>query len=87
MEEETFLASKISTAFRHDILKELLKSKFSNPKNKMSEDTVELVAELAKTLVIEAAARACYQAQFEDKTTVTLDHVECTIPQMMLDFP
>lgn len=49
----------------------------------MTDDTVELITELAKAMAIEAAARACYQANLEDKTTVTLDHVECTLPQLV----
>jgi len=41
------------------------------------------VAELARIMVIEASARACYQAQIEDKHQVGLDHVEAILAQMV----
>lgn len=34
-------------------------------------------------MVIEASARACYQAQIEDKHRVGLDHVEAILAQMV----
>ncbi|XP_066262616.1 centromere protein X-like [Euwallacea similis] len=87
MAEEIPLQTKISTTFRHDVIKELLRSKFTNPKSKISVDAIHIITELARTMVIEAAARACYQAQLEEKTVVTLDNVESILVQMMLDFP
>ncbi|XP_076260282.1 centromere protein X-like isoform X2 [Rhynchophorus ferrugineus] len=85
MSEENNFPSKISTTFKHEVIKELLKSKFSSTKNKISEDAVELVVEIAKLLAIEAAARAANQAKLENKQVINLDHVECILPQM-LDF-
>ncbi|KAH1007052.1 hypothetical protein HUJ04_004333, partial [Dendroctonus ponderosae] len=82
MSDGAALHTKISTTFRHDIVKELLKSKFNNSKNKISDEAVDLVVEIAKVMAIEASARACYQAQLEDKTTVTLDQVECILAQL-----
>jgi len=87
MTEDTLFLKNISTTFRHDIIKELLRSKFTNTKNKISDEAVDLIVEVAKTMVIEASVRACYQAELEDKTVVTLDHVECILAQLMLDFP
>ncbi|KAJ8957645.1 hypothetical protein NQ318_017536 [Aromia moschata] len=81
------LSSKIATTFRQDVVKEVLKSKFQNPKNKITEDAVELVAEIAKVMVVEAAARAAQQASSENKKRVGLEHAEAILPQMMLDFP
>lgn len=66
-----------------DVVRELLKSKLANPRNKITEATVEVVTELARIMVIEASARACYQAQTEDKHQVSLDHVEAILAQMV----
>nr|XP_023018249.1 centromere protein X-like [Leptinotarsa decemlineata] len=79
--------SEVETTFRHDVIKEVLKSKFVNPKNKISDEAVELVSEIAKMLVIETAARSAKQAKAENRSAVTLEHVETILPQLMLDFP
>ncbi|CAH1116608.1 unnamed protein product [Phaedon cochleariae] len=77
----------VSTTFRHDIIKEALKTKFANQKNKISDEAVELVAEITKILVIETAARAIKQAKLENRSRVSLEQVETILPQLMLDFP
>lgn len=66
-----------------DIVKEVLKSKFVKPKNKITDDTIELVAELAKIMVIEGTLRAAKQASLESRTTITLEHVETVLPQLV----
>ncbi|KAL1513671.1 hypothetical protein ABEB36_003051 [Hypothenemus hampei] len=82
MSEKTPLNKKISTTFRHEVIKELLKSTFSNSKNKISEDAIELMVDIAKLMVVEYSARACQQAQMESKSVVTLDHVESILAEM-----
>lgn len=47
------------------------------------DEAVALVSELAKLLVIEAALRSAKQAQNENRKTVTLDHVEAILPQLV----
>ncbi|XP_018569698.1 centromere protein X-like [Anoplophora glabripennis] len=80
-------SSLFKCSFGHDIVKEALKSKFMNPKNKISDDAVELISEIAKIIVIEATLRAVDQANSENKKKVSLEHVETILPQIMLDFP
>ncbi|KAJ8935147.1 hypothetical protein NQ314_012965 [Rhamnusium bicolor] len=80
---EESISSKVTTAFKHDIIKDVLKSKFANPKNKITDEAIELVSEIAKVMVVEAAARAAQQASLEDKKIVSLDHVENILPQMV----
>lgn len=69
--------------FFQDIIKEVLKSKFLKSKNKITEDTIELMAEIAKILVIEGSLRAAKQASLESRTTITLEHVETILPQLV----
>ncbi|XP_019879470.1 centromere protein X [Aethina tumida] len=80
------LSSTIITSFRHDIVKEALKTKFSNPKTKISDDALEIVCEISKALVLEAAYRSAKQASSENKTVVTVENVEAVLSQLMLDF-
>ncbi|KAJ8925552.1 hypothetical protein NQ315_009392 [Exocentrus adspersus] len=76
------ILSKVFTCFDH-----ALKSKLVNPKNKITDDAVGLISEVAKVLVIEAVGRAAQQANLENKKKINLDHVEIILPQLMLDFP
>ncbi|CAG9858985.1 unnamed protein product [Phyllotreta striolata] len=92
MEEEEVILVKtpldsVQTTFKHDIIKEVLKTKFNNPKNKIADDVIELVSEIAKILVTEAAVRSIKQAKAECRNAVTLEHVETILPQLILDFP
>lgn len=61
-----------------------MKPNFANPKNKITDEAVALIAELAKILVIEAAVRSGRQATQENRKTVLLDHVEAIIPQLVI---
>ncbi|CAH1114512.1 unnamed protein product [Psylliodes chrysocephalus] len=72
----------IQTNFQHDIIKQALKTRFNNPKNKITEDAIELISDLAKVLATEAAVRAIKQAKSEYKTKVQLEHVEAVLPQL-----
>ncbi|XP_030761069.1 centromere protein X-like [Sitophilus oryzae] len=77
---------KTSTTFQRDLIKALLKSKFSNPKTKISEDVIDIITELAKVMALEAAGRSAHIALMEKKKIVALEHVELILPQLMLDF-
>ncbi|RZB39499.1 CENP-X domain containing protein [Asbolus verrucosus] len=81
------ISTKVTTVFQTDIVKEALRRHLSNPKNKINDDAAELVAELMKILVVESSIRAAKQASLQNKSTVTLDHIESVLPQLMLDFP
>ncbi|XP_072395625.1 centromere protein X-like isoform X2 [Diabrotica undecimpunctata] len=87
MAEQNSPLEDLDLSFRHDIIKEALKTKFQNPKNKITDDAIELISEIAKVLTIEATVRAVKQAKLEYRTKVTLEHVEAILPQLMLDFP
>lgn len=65
------------------MIQEVLKSNFTNPKMKISDEATNLVNKISKILVIEAAARSAKQAKLERKTTVNLDHMEVILPQLV----
>ncbi|CAH0551171.1 unnamed protein product [Brassicogethes aeneus] len=77
--------SQVTFTFTNDIIKEALKSQFSNPKNKITEETVELICDISKALVTEAALRSAKQASMENKNLVNLEHVESILSQLMMD--
>lgn len=76
----------IDILYLQDIIKDVIKSKITNPRSKLSDDAVELVSEIAKVMVIEASLRAAKQTSIEDRTTITLDHVEAVLPQLVFFF-
>lgn len=79
--------SQITTDYRTDTLKEVVKSQLANQKTKFNEEPFELLNELLKVITVEAALRASKVANSENKTTVSLEHVEKILAQIMLDFP
>ena len=79
--------SKISTEFQKDVIRETLWLKYKDTKTKITEEAVELVKEITRVMVVEAAIRAAKQAFSESKQTVDVNHVETMLLQMMLDFP
>ncbi|XP_044263192.1 centromere protein X-like [Tribolium madens] len=81
------IISKVNTCFKNDIIKEVLKSNFVNPRTKISDDSVDLVTELSKYIVVESCLRAAKQCSTQNRTTVTLNDMESVLPQIMLDFP
>ncbi|XP_057669024.1 centromere protein X-like [Diorhabda carinulata] len=78
---------EIDVSFSHAIIKEAIKTKFSNSKNKITNESIELVSEIAKVLVTEALIRAIKQAKMEFRSKVTIEHMETILPQLILDFP
>nr|CAI5830877.1 unnamed protein product [Callosobruchus analis] len=84
---ENVTLQKFATTFEHDIIKDVIKSQCTNQKNKITDDAVELVSEIAKALVLEASLRASKVASNEKKVLVTLEDIESILPQLILDFP
>lgn len=79
--------SETVTSFRNDQIKEVLKHKFTNPKNKITDESLQLLGELLKALVIETALRSGKMAIRDGVSVVNLNHVESILMQIMLDFP
>ncbi|XP_023555005.1 centromere protein X isoform X1 [Octodon degus] len=52
----------------------------------VSGDALQLMAELLRIFVVEAAIRGVRQAQAEDMTLVDVDQLEKVLPQLLLDF-
>ncbi|XP_053561632.1 centromere protein X [Bombina bombina] len=75
-----------SAGFRKDTVAKLLNLHLGEDKVRVSGDALLLVAEMLKVFVREAAARASRQAQIEDVQVVDIEHVEKTLPQLLLDF-
>lgn len=65
------------------LIQECLKLTLTNSKTKISNDTVELMNQIARILTIEALMRAARLAKTESKTHVQLDHVELILPQLV----
>nr|XP_033817439.1 centromere protein X [Geotrypetes seraphini] len=79
-------ASEAGARFKKDTVNKLLRLHFKDEKTKVSADALQLMTEMLKVFVQEAAARAARQAQSEDVPTVDLEHLEKVLPQLLLDF-
>ncbi|NP_001289984.1 centromere protein X [Danio rerio] len=73
-------------AFKKETVAKLLSRSFREDKTRVSSDAVVLVAEMLKVFVEEATRRAIKQASSEDCDTVTIEHFEKILPQLLLDF-
>ncbi|XP_004709278.1 centromere protein X [Echinops telfairi] len=49
-------------------------------------DALQLMAEMLRIFVVEAAVRGVRQAQAEDLPCVDVDQLEKVLPQLLLDF-
>lgn len=59
-----------------EVIKESLKTQYSNAKTKITDEAVDAVNEILKVLVVECTTRACKVANDDNTTKVTLDHVQ-----------
>lgn len=66
-----------------EIVKEIMRTQFSNSKMKITEDVLSLINDISKAIVVEAAIRAAKQATVAGKKRVQLEHVEAILPQMV----
>lgn len=69
-----------------ELVSRLLHLHFRDCKTKVSGDALQLMAELLRIFVIEAAVRGVWQAQSEDLDVVNVDQLEKVLPQLLLDF-
>ncbi|PNI21615.1 CENPX isoform 3 [Pan troglodytes] len=74
------------SGFRKELVSRLLHLHFKDDKTKVSGDALQLVVELLKVFVVEAAVRGVRQAQAEDALRVDVDQLEKVLPQLLLDF-
>ncbi|XP_004861051.2 centromere protein X isoform X2 [Heterocephalus glaber] len=75
-----------SAGFRKELVSRLLHLHFKDDKTKVSGDALQLMAELLRIFVVEAAVRGVRQAQAEDTALVDVDQLEKVLPQLLLDF-
>uniref|UniRef100_A0A8C2M963 Centromere protein X n=1 Tax=Cricetulus griseus TaxID=10029 RepID=A0A8C2M963_CRIGR len=91
-----------ASGFRKELVSKLLHLHFRDCKTKglgrkgdcpitrpfppVSGDALQLMAELLRIFVLEAAARGVCQAQAEDLDVVDVDQLEKVLPQLLLDF-
>ncbi|XP_048220970.1 centromere protein X isoform X1 [Perognathus longimembris pacificus] len=75
-----------SAGFPKELVSRLLHLHFKDSKTKVSGDALQLLAELLKIFVMEAAVRGIRQAQAEDAALVDVDQLEKVLPQLLLDF-
>ncbi|XP_061248519.1 centromere protein X isoform X1 [Bos javanicus] len=69
-----------------ELVSKLLHLHFKDKKTKVSQDALQLVAELLKIFVVEAAIRSVRQAQAEGLAHVDVEQLEKVLPQLLLDF-
>ncbi|NP_001125431.1 centromere protein X isoform X2 [Pongo pygmaeus] len=74
------------SGFRKELVSRLLHLHFKDDKTKVSGDALQLMVELLKVFVVEAAVRGVRQAQAEDALRVDVDQLEKVLPQLLLDF-
>ncbi|XP_004621170.1 centromere protein X isoform X2 [Sorex araneus] len=72
--------------FRKELVNKLLLFHFKDDKTKVGGDALQLLAELLKIFVLEAAIRSVRQAQAEDLVRVDVEQLEKVLPQLLLDF-
>ncbi|XP_052613114.1 centromere protein X isoform X1 [Peromyscus californicus insignis] len=75
-----------SLPFLQELVSRLLHLHFRDCKTKVSGDALQLMAELLRIFVIEAAVRGVWQAQAENLDVVNVDQLEKVLPQLLLDF-
>ncbi|XP_017512841.3 centromere protein X isoform X1 [Manis javanica] len=68
--------------FRKELVRRLLHLHFEDAKTRVSGDALQLVTELLKIFVVEAAIRGVRQAQAEDLARVDVDQLEKVLPQL-----
>ncbi|XP_004639611.2 centromere protein X isoform X2 [Octodon degus] len=83
---EAAIMERSSAGFRKELVSRLLHLHFRDDKTKVSGDALQLMAELLRIFVVEAAIRGVRQAQAEDMTLVDVDQLEKVLPQLLLDF-
>uniref|UniRef100_A0A8C6QCM5 Centromere protein X n=1 Tax=Nannospalax galili TaxID=1026970 RepID=A0A8C6QCM5_NANGA len=75
-----------SCGFRKELVSRLLHLHFRDSKTKVNKDALQLMVELLRIFVVEAAVRGVRQAQAEDLDIVDVDQLEKVLPQLLLDF-
>lgn len=66
-----------------ELVSKLLHLHFKDKKTKVSGDALQLVAELLKIFVVEAAIRSVRQAQAEGLAHVDVEQLEKVLPQLV----
>ncbi|MEQ2232627.1 hypothetical protein ILYODFUR_013478, partial [Ilyodon furcidens] len=69
-----------------ETVSKLLSSSFKEDKTKLSGDATQLMREMLRVFVQEAALRSLKQAESEDCNQVEIEHFEKILPQLLLDF-
>ncbi|XP_047401752.1 centromere protein X isoform X2 [Sciurus carolinensis] len=76
----------LADASGQELVSRLLHLYFRDGKTKVSGDALQLMGELLRIFVVEAAVRGARQAQAEDVALVDVDQLEKVLPQLLLDF-
>ncbi|KAK3850091.1 hypothetical protein Pcinc_043180 [Petrolisthes cinctipes] len=71
--------------FSEKLIHEFLKLHFENSKTKINVEAIKLIAEVMQLVVKEGALRASHQAKVEGSDTVTVEHLEKILAQLLLD--
>ncbi|XP_045112410.1 centromere protein X-like [Portunus trituberculatus] len=72
--------------FSDKLIFEFLKSSFEDSKTRVNPNVTVLVGEIMRLLTTEGAMRAAHQAKQEGSDTVTVEHLEKILSQLLLDF-
>ncbi|XP_053417570.1 centromere protein X-like [Nycticebus coucang] len=68
--------------FQKELVSKLLHLHFEDAKTKVNGDALQLMVELLKIFVVEAAVHGVRQAQAEDVTLMDVDQLEKVLPQL-----
>lgn len=71
--------------FKEKLIEELMKTHLEDSKTRINPDAVKLLAEVIRLVVTEGATRAAHQALQEGDDTVSLNHMEKILAQLLLD--
>ncbi|XP_042211590.1 centromere protein X-like [Homarus americanus] len=71
--------------FSEKLIYEFMKFHFEKSNTRINADAIKLVAKIMELVAKEGATRAAYQAKQEGADTVTVEHLEKVLAQLLLD--
>ncbi|ORX49089.1 centromere protein X-like protein [Hesseltinella vesiculosa] len=75
-----------SATIAPETMNSIMKTKWKDERTKANNAALQTASEYMRLFTKEAVARAAEQASSENKTTITVSHLEKVLPQLMLDF-
>ncbi|XP_052071605.1 centromere protein X-like [Mytilus californianus] len=80
------MTEEYGALFKKKTIQCILQSFFKDEKTKMTNEAIHLSRELIGLFITEAIMRSCKEAEKDSTTTVSIEHLEKILPQLLLDF-